>query len=163
MAHVEFDLEYFFDAPARTVFDELVDWKGHEAWIPSTMVDIHTDGDPTAPGATFTAWTGVAPHTSIGRKLSLQDAMTVESTEFDDATGAGSCKVVKVGPVLTGWASFTVEELRGENSTRTRMHWIEDVHVPYAPQLFAPLFAVIGKNGFRFAMSRLSKILSNIG
>lgn len=161
MARVQFNLEYFFDAPAQVVFEELVDWKGHENWIPSTQVEIHTSGDPAAPGAEFTAWTGLALGTTIGRKLSLQDRMRVESSHFDDLTQVGECKVEKIGPLLTGWAAFTVEQLSGETSSKTRMHWVEDVKVPYAPQFVAPVGAVIGKNGFLFGMRQLEKLLAS--
>ena len=40
MATVQFDVVHPFDAPARAVWDELVDWKGHEAWIPATRVAV---------------------------------------------------------------------------------------------------------------------------
>ena len=127
---------------------------------PSTQVEIHTSADPAAPGAEFTAWTGLALGTSIGRKLSLQDRMTVESAHFDDATQSGACKVQKIGPLLGGWAAFTVEQLSGESSSKTLMHWVEDVTVPYAPQFVAPIGAAIGKSGFLFGMKQLDKLLT---
>ena len=74
MAAVRFEVRHSFTAPARVVWDELIDWKGHEAWIPATKVEIHTDGDPTAVGAEFTATTGygpLAPRSDAGGALRL--------------------------------------------------------------------------------------------
>ena len=58
MADVQCEVIHEFDVPARAVWDALVDWKGHEDWIPLT--DVVVDGDdPTAVGTTFTATTGI--------------------------------------------------------------------------------------------------------
>lgn len=160
MAHVRFELTHDFDAPARVVWDEMIDWKGHEAWIPSTDVEIHTDGDPTAVGAEFTAWSGPAPTTSLGRKLSLEDRMRVESCDYDDAISTGSCKVTKLGPTITGWAGFTVSPING-SADRSQVVWTEDVVVPIAPQFLAPILARMGIAGFKLGMTRLAKLLRN--
>lgn len=157
MAHVHFELTYDFEAPPRVVWDELVDWKGHEEWIPSTDVEVHSEGDEHGIGGEFTAWSGPAPTTSIGRKLSLEDRMRVDELDFDSAAGQGSCRVSKLGPVLTGWAAFTVEPM----GSGTRMVWVEDVKVPYAPQFLAPVFAKLGVAGFTFGMKRLAKLLAS--
>ena len=95
MANVRFTVTQPFDAPARTVWDALIDWKGHETWIPATKVEIHTDGDPTAIGSEFTATTGYGP-------LALPDTMRVTRCAWDDGAGTGDCEVEKLGPVPTG-------------------------------------------------------------
>jgi len=159
MAHVHFELTHDFDAPPQVVWDELIDWKGHEEWIPSTDVDVHSAGDEHGIGGEFTAWSGPAPTTAIGRKLSLEDRMRVDELDFDETASTGSCRVSKLGPTLTGWASFTVEPHGGG----TRMLWVEDVKVPYAPQFLAPVFAKLGIGGFRFGMKRLAKMLDARG
>jgi uncharacterized protein YndB with AHSA1/START domain len=156
MAHVHFELTYDFDASPKVVWDELVDWKGHEEWIPSTDVEVHNEGDESGIGAEFTAWSGPAPTTSIGRKLSLEDRMRVDELDYTEAASSGSCRVSKLGPVLTGWAAFTVEPM----GSGTRMVWVEDVKVPYAPQFLAPVFAKLGVAGFTFGMKRLAKMLA---
>ena len=85
--------------------------------------------------------------------------MSVELAHFDDETQSGECKVKKIGPLLRGWAAFTVEQLNDEFSSKTQMRWIEDVTVPYAPQFVAPIGALIGRGGFQAGMARLDKIL----
>ena len=141
------------------LWDELIDWKGHEAWVPSTYVELHGDGDPAAPGAEFTAWTGPIPTSGIGRKLSLQDRMRVAEIDFDPVSGRGACAVHKIGPVLEGTASFSVTPTGGG----TRMHWKEDVEVRFLPSFAAPVAAKIGELGFRYSMRRLDKQLVAAG
>ena len=63
MAAVEFEVVRRFEAAARTVWDELIDWSGHAQWVPMTRVEVDA-GDPTVVGATFTAWTGPTPQPS---------------------------------------------------------------------------------------------------
>ncbi|MEM7094794.1 MAG: SRPBCC family protein [Actinomycetota bacterium] len=156
MAHVQFELTQDFDAPPQVVWDELVDWKGHEEWIPATWVELHGEGEPATLGAEFTAWSGPFPTTNLGRRLSLQDRMRVDEIEFDAAAGSGSCSVTKLGPTITGTAAFTIEP----HSAGSRMVWTEDVSVPIAPQFVAPLLAKIGVAGFRFGMKRLASQLA---
>lgn len=150
MAHVQFDLTHDFGASARTVWDELVDWKAHEKWIPATQVEVHTSGDPASIGAEFTAWSG------LGRKLALEDRMRVDELAFDTDAESGFCKVTKLGPMITGWASFSV----APSGSGSQLVWTEEVDVPYAPQFLSPVLAKIGVGGFRFGMKRLNKLLA---
>lgn len=148
MADVTFQVDYTFDASPRTVWDELIDWKGHEKWIPMTRVDVAT-GDPTAVGAEFTAWTGVGP-------VSLEDRMRVKELNWDDNTSSGRCVVEKLGPILRGTAGFTVEPARSGDGTD--LVWFEDVSVRAVPQFLAPLVGAIGAAGFKSGMRRLDKL-----
>ena len=91
-AAVRFDVTHQFAAPTRRVWDELVDWKAHEAWIPATKVEIHTDGDPAAIGAEFTATTGYGP-------LAMPDRMRVTRCAWDEGNGTGDCEVVWIEDV----------------------------------------------------------------
>jgi Polyketide cyclase / dehydrase and lipid transport len=150
MAAVRFDVRYHFDAPPRLVWDELVDWAGHGAWIPLTRVDVDL-GDPTAAGTTFTAWTG------FGR-LALEDRMRVAACVWDDDVGRGSCEVDKLGPILRGRAGFTVEH--DMSGAGTVLNWFEDVTVPRVPQFLAPVLAGLGASGFRHGMHRLAGLLA---
>lgn len=147
MAHVRFDVRHRFDAPARTVWDELVDWEAHAAWIPMTKMDV-APGDPTAVGATFTATTGIGP-------LAMPDRMEVVRCDWDNSTSSGDCEVTKLGPVLTGTAGFTVSP----DGTGAVLDWVEDVQVPYTPQFLAPVVARMGAAGFKLGMRRLAKLL----
>lgn len=148
MASVHFSLRHEFDAAPASVWRELVDWEGHADWIPATRVQLHCT-DPGVVGAEFTAWSGYRP-------LVLEDRMRVDSLEWDEGSGRGYCLVTKLGPVLTGTASFTVEP----NGAGTSMNWVEDVVVPRVPQFLAPVAARIGVAGFRFGMRRLARQLA---
>lgn len=149
MAHVQFEVRHSFDAPARSVWDALVDWKHHEKWVPMTKVEIG-DGDNTAVGTQFTARTGPGP-------LALVDRMEVVRCDWNDETNSGDCEVGKLGPVLRGRAGFTVEPAAGGAD----LVWFEDVQVPYTPQFLAPVVGRVGAAGFKFGMRRLGRLLSD--
>ncbi|MEL6892545.1 MAG: SRPBCC family protein [Actinomycetota bacterium] len=152
-ASVEFTVVHHFDHPSRVVWDELVDWKGHEAWIPMTTVELGTEPQDQV-GATFVAFTGVW-------KLGLPDRMRVTQLDWDDATSSGTCEVEKLGPVLRGRAGFTVgPDPEGAPGT-TRVEWIEDVTVKATPGFAAPLAAKVGAAGFKQGMKRLARLLDS--
>lgn len=148
MASVHFTVVHHFDQPARVVWDELVDWKGHEEWIPMTRVKVG-EGDMTAVGHEFTAWTGLGP-------LSLEDRMRVTKCEWDEMAGAGDCEVEKLGPVLSGRAGFTVVP----TGTGSTMEWLEDVDVKWLPRFLAPIVDRLAAAGFKQGMKGLAKNLS---
>ena len=148
MARVCFEVHHHFAASPLQVWNELVDWAGHGAWIPATRVAVDP-GDPTAVGATFTAWTG------IGR-LALEDRMRVSACDWNDHLHQGSCQVEKLGPILRGTAGFTVAPDRAAGAD---LVWVEDVTIRRLPQAVAPLLARIGAAGFRHGMRRLARKL----
>lgn len=147
MTTVSFTVHHDFGASARDVWDELVDWKGHEAWIPMTRVEVG-DGDPTDVGHEFTAWSGPG-------KLALEDRMRVAECAWDESTSTGRCTVDKLGPILSGSAGFTVTG-GGETSS---IDWFEQVEVKHLPGFLAPIVAKLGAAGFRHGMKRLDKVL----
>ena len=149
MARVSFNVRHDFEAPVRALWDELVDWKGHEAWIPMTRVDVEA-GDQTEVGFEFTAYSGPGP-------LALKDRMRVAECHWDDATRTGRCSVEKLGPVLTGRAGFTVEP-DGDGSS---IDWFEDVDVKHLPGFLAPIVGKLGAAGFRLGMKRLARVLGD--
>jgi len=149
MAKVAFEIVHRFDAPAQVVWDALIDWAGHADWVPMTRVAVDP-GDPTAVGATFTAWTGPGP-------LALEDRMRVTRLDWDPVTMTGTCEVEKLGPVLKGTAGFTVAPA----GTGAELRWVEDVTVPVAPQFTAPVVGKLGAAGFSFGMRRLAKSLAS--
>lgn len=144
---VRFEVRTKFDAPPRRVWDHMIDWKGHEAWIPATRMDVPS-GDPSAVGAEFTAFTGYGP-------LTLEDRMRVARCSWDDAASTGDCAVDKLGPVLRGRAGFTVEP----DGNGCAVTWLEDVTVPYVPGFAAPVVAKLSALGFRLGMRKLAKIV----
>ena len=146
-APVRFEVRTSFDAPPKRVWDEMIDWKGHEAWIPATRVDV-PDGDSTAVGAEFTAFTGYGP-------LTLEDRMRVSRCDWDDATSSGDCEVEKLGPVLRGRAGFTV----APDDDGCVVVWLEDVTVPYVPGFAAPIVAKLSALGFKQGMRKLGKLV----
>ncbi len=150
MAAVRFIVDVPFDAPARTVWDELIDWKGHEGWIPATRVEVDGD-DPTAVGATFTAWTGFGP-------LSLEDRMRITELAWDDTSGSGRCEVEKLGPILTGRAGFEVRP--SPSGHGSEVEWLEDVRVRWLPSFLAPVVERLGAIGFRRGMRGLAEKLA---
>lgn len=149
MGEVRFEVRHEFAAPARDVWDALVDWRGHEQWVPSTRMEVDP-GDPTQAGATFTAYTGAGP-------LVLEDRMRVEECDWDDDSSSGACEVEKLGPVLTGRAGFTV----APNGDGAVVEWFERVQVPRLPGFAAPVAAKIGAVGFKRAMRNLAKLLNS--
>ena len=149
MADIRFEVQHKFAVPPRQVWNELVDWAGHGKWIPLTRVKVD-GGDPTAVGATFTAWTGIGP-------VALVDRMRVAAIDWNDETLRGSCRVDKLGPILKGTAGFTVDSDGSEGGSV--LSWVEDVQVRWVPQFAAPLLARAGAAGFRQGMRRLARLL----
>jgi uncharacterized protein YndB with AHSA1/START domain len=147
MGRVRFVVTREFDAPVRTVWDALVDWPSHGAWIPATTIDGEP-GDPTAVGYTFTGWTGVRP-------IALEDRMRVTRCEWDDEASVGVCTVEKIGPLLGGTAGFTVRPV----GAGTGLVWHEDVTVPYLPAFLAPIAEFAGRLGFGLALRSFAKHL----
>ena len=147
MAAIRFEVRTSFDAPPRRVWDEMIHWEGHEAWVPATRIEVH-GGDPTAVGAEFTAFTGVGP-------LTLEDRMRISRCTWDEASTRGDCEVEKLGPVLHGRAGFTVKP----EGAGCVVIWLEDVSVPYVPGFAAPVAAKLGAAGFRLGMRKLAKIV----
>ncbi len=148
MTPITFTVTTNFDAEPRRVWEEMIDWKGHEQWIPSTRVEIGS-GDPTAVGAEFTAWTGPGP-------LALEDRMRVAECLWDDENETGYCEVEKLGPVLAGRAGFTVRP----HPRGAEVEWFEDVTVAKVPRFMRPLVERLSAGGFRYGMRRLERLVS---
>lgn len=148
MARVRFELSRRFEIPVRELWDELVDWPGHGAWIPATTIEGDA-GDPTEVGYGFTAWTGFRP-------LALEDRMRVTRCDWDETAATGACDVEKLGPILRGTAGFSVRA----DGTASVLEWYEDVTVPYLPGFLAPVAALGGRLGFTLALRKLARVLA---
>lgn len=147
MAQVTFRVQQELPHPARTVFEALVDWRGHAQWVPATRVEL-LDGDGGV-GTTFVATTGLGP-------LALPDRMRVESL---DSAGM-QVTVVKIGPILTGDVQLSVAPVSEQSS---RVDWIEDIRVPWVPQFAARPLAAAASAGFRSSLRRLARSLNRSG
>jgi hypothetical protein len=141
MARVHFVVDRRLDLPARAVFDELIDWRGHAEWVPMTRVVIES-GDGGV-GTTFVATTGIGP-------LALPDRMRVE--ELDDE--AMTVRIAKVGPVLTG---DVVLRVTAQGVGACDLSWDEDVRVPVLPQFLAAPVGAIARLAFTTSIKAMAK------
>ena len=144
MANVHFTVTRDLPLSARDVFDELIDWKGHAAWVPLTRVEmLRGDGGP---GTEFVATTGIGP-------VALPDRMRVD--ELDPV--AMTSRITKIGPVLSGEVHLSVTST-GENSSR--LEWVEDIRVPGVPQFLAKPVAAAARKGFQVSITRLARLVA---
>ncbi len=144
MASVKFTVNRDLNLPARAVFDELVDWRGHAKWVPLTKVKV-LKGDG-GPGTEFIATSGIGP-------LALPDRMRVDALDAEAMT----VRVSKIGPVLTGVVHLSVT-VTGEGASR--LNWVEDILVPHMPQFLAKPVAAAARMGFQASISRMAKLLA---
>ena len=144
MANVYFTVTRDLPLPADVVFDDLIDWKGHAAWVPLTRVEmLRGDGGP---GTEFVATTGIGP-------VALPDRMRVD--ELDPS--AMTSRITKIGPVLSGDVHLSVTST-GANTSR--LDWVEDIRVPGVPQFLAKPVAAAARKGFQVSITRLAKLLA---
>ena len=141
MARVHFTVNRRLHLPARTAFDELVDWRGHAAWVPMTRVVIEA-GDGGA-GTTFVATTGLGP-------LALPDRMRVES--LDPISRA--VHIVKIGPVLTGDVRLAVTPA---TEASCDVMWDEDIQVPLLPGFLSTPVGFAARKAFEVSIDRMAK------
>lgn len=144
MARVFFTVSRDLPLPARTVFDELIDWAAHADWVPLTRVEI-LSGDG-GPGTEFVATSGVGP-------LALPDRMRVDALDTDAMT----VRVTKIGPLLTGEVHLAVTAL---NERSCHLEWVEDIRVPGLPSFLATPTAAAARQGFVISISRMVKKLA---
>lgn len=131
------------EASAEHTWAALVDWKGQEAWMPATRVDVVGGGPGHGVGERIVAYTG------IGR-VAVADRMTI--TAWDPPRRA---EVAKTGRLLKGGAFFEVRPLGPD---RARVTWTEALTPPFGapgralgPFLSVGTRAVIGLALRRFA------------
>lgn len=144
VASVKFTVNRELNLPARAVFDELVDWRGHAKWVPLTKVKV-LKGDG-GPGTEFIATSGIG-------LLALPDRMRVDALDAEAMT----VRVSKIGPVLTGVVHLSVTAT-GEGASR--LDWVEDIVVPHMPQFLAKPVAAAARMGFQASISRMAKLLA---
>lgn len=143
MARVEFTAHKHLRLPAQSVYDALIDWRGHADWVPMTRVRIEAgDGGE---GTVFVATTGLGP-------AALPDRMRVESLDAQAMTA----DIVKIGPVLRGDVRIEVVPL---SNTTCEVRWHEDITVPALPNFAAPAVAAATAKAFEKSLDRLAKRL----
>jgi hypothetical protein len=147
VAFVDFTVVRDLPLPARAVFDELIDWVGHGDWVPLTRVEI-LSGDG-GPGSEFVATTGIGP-------AALPDRMRVDRLDVDDMT----VEITKIGPLLTGAVRLAVI---GTGDATSRLEWVEEIRVPYAPQFLATPLAWAAKRGFSTSITKMATLMKKRG
>ncbi|KDN87968.1 Immediate-early protein 2 [Kitasatospora cheerisanensis] len=127
---------------------EAVALSPEETWRRLTDWPRHGDAVP------FTTVTGdtrtVVARTGLGR-LGFADVMDVARWEPPQDGGPGRCRLVKRGPVVTGWAEIELRPHRGGTAVR----WCEDLRIGVLPALFDRPTAWCGRVVFRRALRRL--------
>ncbi|MGI9196468.1 MAG: SRPBCC family protein [Candidatus Nanopelagicales bacterium] len=141
MARVRFEVLRHLHIPARTAFDELIDWRGHARWVPMTRVVIES-GDGGV-GTTFVATTGLGP-------LALPDRMRVGSLDPQQMTSS----IVKIGPVLTGDVRLAVH---ATSESTCDLTWLEDIRVPLLPGFLAKPVGAVARKAFEVSIDRMAK------
>ncbi|MGW0231895.1 SRPBCC family protein [Actinopolymorpha singaporensis] len=131
-------------APARRVWDLLVDWERQGEWMPLTKVRV-LPGPREGLGTRLEAVTGVGP------------AGVTDPMEVVDWAPPGRCVVRHDGRVLRGTGTFEIEPLAAD---RCRFTWREDLTAPGGP-IGEAVFAGLGRVStpfFGYALARLAKL-----
>jgi Polyketide cyclase / dehydrase and lipid transport len=142
-------VDVVLDAPARQVWDAVVDWESQTEWMLGTRVRVV--GDRThGLGARVEAVTGVG-------RLAVVDPMVV--TEWEPPH---RCVVSHTGPVVRGTGVF---EVFGLPDDRSRLVWSEHLDLPGGRlgQLGWPLVRPAMVAGVRLSLSRLSRRVQRSG
>ncbi|OKK03420.1 Immediate-early protein 2 [Streptomyces sp. CB03234] len=125
----------------------LTDWPAHAARVPLTHAAGVTPG-PVRVGSRFTMRTGIGP-------VGFDDPMEVVRCEppRPGGAGAGVCRLVKRGRVITGWAEIEVREAAVPGAVRVT--WTEELRVRGLPKVCDAVLARAGRWVFGRALSGL--------
>jgi polyketide cyclase/dehydrase/lipid transport protein len=105
-------------APAPELWDLLVDWPRHAAWVPFTSMSVDAQGGH-AVGSTLVG------RTTLGR-IGFDDVMRVTDWRPPAGETAGVVRIAHVGNVIGGTAEI---EVRAVTTTRCVAVWREDVQL----------------------------------
>ncbi|MCT9006093.1 SRPBCC family protein [Streptomyces rhizosphaerihabitans] len=106
-------------------WQRLTDWPRHADVVPLTRVSVRTS-PPTREGTVFVARSGLGP-------LAFDDPMEVVAWRPPCDGGPGTCRLVKRGTFVTGWAEFEVHPADGDSHGGSRVIWREDLSVRGLP------------------------------
>lgn len=132
-------------APARRVWDVMVDWDRHDDWMIGTRVRAFGEGR----GARLLAWTGVGP-------VGFLDRMVV--TDWDPPQ---RCVVEHIGWLVRGTGGFEIIALDAE---RAQVIWWERLAAPallptWLFRLGWPLVRPVARLGLRYSLRRLARFV----
>jgi hypothetical protein len=105
-------------APAPEVWDLLVDWPRHAAWVPFTSMSVDADGGHGV-GSSFIG------RTAFGR-VGFDDLMRVTDWRTPTGEAAGIVRIAHEGNVIGGTAEL---EVRPVTAARCVVTWREDVEL----------------------------------
>ncbi|MGW1064895.1 SRPBCC family protein [Streptomyces aureus] len=114
-------------SPAES-WRRLTDWPRHADVVPLTRVAVRTP-PPTREGTVFVARSGLGP-------LAFDDPMEVVAWHPPGDAAPGTCRLVKRGTFVTGWAEFEVHPAGRGGS---RVVWREDLSVRALPGFADPV------------------------
>jgi hypothetical protein len=121
-------------APAEEVWNLLVDWPRHAAWVPLTTMQVDEQGGHGV-GATFVA------RTQVGR-LGFDDVMRVVAWRPPEGPAVGRVRIAHEGNAVGGMAEI---EVRPVTANRCTVSWWEDVALlPGLPAGLAKVVALVG-------------------
>lgn len=140
---VRVDVE--IDAPARRVWDALVDWDNQGAWMLGTTVRT-TALDGRGVGGRIEARTGVG-------RFAVLDTMVITVWQ-----PPRRCVVRHTGFLVHGEGVFEVEPLE---TTRSRLVWSERLRAPLGPAGKLAWYAVgpAFRHGLRRSLKRLAALV----
>jgi hypothetical protein len=113
-----FSLSREVRAPARELWDLLVDWPRHGGWVPLTRMSVDAQGGHGV-GSTFVGRTALGP-------VGFDDRMTVTAWRPPEGDAVGRVRIRHDGNVIGGSAEI---EVRPVTASRCVVTWWEDVHL----------------------------------
>ena len=124
-------------APARDLWDLLVDWPRHGGWVPLTTMSVDERGGHGV-GSTFVG------RTTLGR-VGFDDVMTVVAWRPPEGDTVGRVRILHNGNVISGWAEI---EVRPVTASRCVVTWWEDVSLlPGLPSAAGKVFGLLAGPG----------------
>ncbi|MCG5214537.1 SRPBCC family protein [Streptosporangium sp. KLBMP 9127] len=143
-----FQIERASRLPVDEAWRRVTEWARHGDHAPLTSVVVTTP-PPTRAGTSFVARTGVGP-------IAFDDPMEVVRWD-PPAAGRphGSCRVVKRGTVITGWAEIEVHPHTTPPGTASKVIWREELRMRWVPRPLDGLTAPAARLFFGRTLSAL--------